>query len=360
MRVHVERLLQQRRNLVVTSRVSAPELLGRGMRIAQLRDGRVQLFAVKHRQSREVAQLAKDAALVTLRVVADGARDSVEIPGLLRQRRAHEIRALVGGALEERSQRHQLLSRGLDVALALEPRFPQHLLRSRKIAEAEDPGERVVELRLFAVEGMLELVVREEWRIPSELLRPPEYIGCCGLAVDGQSRTVHSVPVLPDPSDLERLPTSVDGELRGDACMPVMQVLPPVAPHLDPLLPALVRPQQHHLERFGEGRFAGPVAPHDQRESGPRIDRQCRRRPDPAEPLNFDRGEEHRRLRGRCGDLRAGRRGGPGLPAQRRVNRAGTVEGCEDQIAGESVGGCDPMRSTTSPSSAVSGIGSRQ
>src|ERR1700686_2351606 len=131
-------------------------------------------------------------------------------------------------------------------------RLLQDLLRRREVTESQDAGERVVELRLFAIERMLELVVREQRGIPGELVCPSERLGRGDFAFDSQRRAVDTVAVVPDPSDFERLLASIDGEARGHTRVAVVEVLPAVAPHLDALLPMLIGAEQDHLERLGE------------------------------------------------------------------------------------------------------------
>lgn len=114
---------------------------------------------IEHREPRQVAQLAKDAALVALGLAADRARNGLEIPGLRGERCSHEFRPFVGGPVEQRAQRRQCFAGLLDQMLSIETRPLQHLLRGCEVAEPEDAGERVVELRLLAIERVFELIV---------------------------------------------------------------------------------------------------------------------------------------------------------------------------------------------------------
>ena len=133
-------------------------LTGR-MRLAQGCDRFVESLSIEHGQPCQVAKLAKHAALVALGLAADRARDGVEIPGLRGERCMHQSRSFVGGPVEQRAQRRQCFARLLDQMLSVEARPLQHLLRGCEVAETEDAGERVIELRLLAIERVLELIV---------------------------------------------------------------------------------------------------------------------------------------------------------------------------------------------------------
>ena len=106
--------------------------------------------------------------------------------------------------LEERAQRRQCLARCLDLVLAIEACLLQHLLRSREIAETEDARECVVQLRLLAVERVLELVVREERRIARKLRAPIR----APSDDDGLPSTVSVEPSTPSPSFQTRATSS--------------------------------------------------------------------------------------------------------------------------------------------------------
>src|ERR1035441_5828599 len=105
-----------------------------------------------------------------------------------------------------------------------------------------------------------------------------------------------------------------------------MQVLPSVAPDLDPLLPALVGAQQCHLQGLGERRLARPVATHDQGQARPWIDRQGGGRPDATKPLDLDRREVHGRGRLRWRTGTTAPRRGLELTTQRTVDGTRTAE----------------------------------
>ena len=80
--------------------------------------------------------------------------------------------------------------------------------------------------------------------------------------------------------------------LGGDAGrMGLVQVAPAVLEHLVAAEPR-GRPGEEHLEGLGEARLARPVAPDDDREAAPGVQRQGLRGPDTAEALCGDRGEE--------------------------------------------------------------------
>ena len=110
--------------------------------------------------------------------------------------------------------------------LSVETRPLQHLLRGCEIAEPEDAGECVVELRLLAIERVLELVVREQRRVAGQLRRPSE-----GSAGAGLPSIVSVEASTPSPSFQTRATSSgcsppVHGEARGHPGVPVVQVLP--------------------------------------------------------------------------------------------------------------------------------------
>src|SRR5207244_223153 len=117
---------------------------------------------------------------------------------------------------------------------------PKRLLRGGQFVEPEDVGQRVIELRRPGIEGALELVVREQWTIRGERLRPTEPVQGARLAVDRHRRLVERRVVVPPPGDGQRLATSVHREAGADRRVPVMQVLPAVLPDTGAVLPALV------------------------------------------------------------------------------------------------------------------------
>ena len=159
MRVHVKRLLEQRGHLMRSPRVGAAQPLCGSMRVAQLLGRRVESLAVEHRQPGQVTKFAEHAALVALGIATDLARDGLEIPRFGRQGRTHQLGSLIGGPLEQRAERRQRITRRLDIVLTVQTRLLQHLLRGSEVTESEDARERVVELRLLAVERVLELIV---------------------------------------------------------------------------------------------------------------------------------------------------------------------------------------------------------
>ena len=87
---------------------------------------------------------------------------------------------------------------------------------------------------------------------------------------------------------MERLPSSVDGELRRHPRMAVMEVLPSVTPDLDALLPTLIAAEQDHLERFRERRLPRAVPSDHEGEAGSGIDVQGGGRSDATEAFHLD------------------------------------------------------------------------
>ena len=102
----------------------------------------------------------------------------------------------------------------------------------------------------------------------------------------------------------------------------VVQALPRLRPRLRALLPALQRAGHQQLEPLRERRLAAAVAADDDGQAGARLELQRRGRADPAEALDGDRAQPHRRRGGAARGRRAGVAPRPRSRASPRSSRS--------------------------------------
>ena len=166
--------------------------------------GRIEFLAVEHRQTGEVAELAKHAALVAVRVAADGARNGFEIPRLCGKRRAHQFGALVRWSCRG--------SRATPAMLRAHP-WPRvrdqgapsagSVAQSRARRDRESPRAR---RRASTARGRARArarCVKGAAGSPRAAAFPSERGDRRLLAVNGQRRAVDAVAFLPDAGDIE-------------------------------------------------------------------------------------------------------------------------------------------------------------
>jgi hypothetical protein len=209
-----------------------------------------------------------------------------------------ELRAVV---FRVQTGDERVLLRGGLLALGVERQARLRELRGERVqvAQAQDGRERVVE-RGQRVEHRRQLGVGQERPERGQVAVPAVLVE--DLRGGGAAARVpvrHAVRPLLRERDRR---AAFELELRGDARRPgVMQALPRLAPRLRALLPALERAGHQQLQALRERGLAGAVAAHHDGQAGSRLQLERRRPPDPAEPLDRDLLQPHRRraLRGR-------------------------------------------------------------
>ena len=268
--------------------------------------------------------------------------DRAQVPLLALDGRHHPPRPLVVDLAQARRRRRSRASvASFERLLAGAARLLERALRLHQVLEAQDRGERVVELRGPFVEQRAQLVVGEEGAVRAERGRPAERVEVgLRLAVElrGGRRRLEGRLGLPAPRHHARPVLALDEERRAERRRGVVEVAPALAPDGGALLPAQAVASEQHLEGLGEARLARAVAPDDERQAGTRPKLERLPRADAAEALDVDRAQEcARERRSAARRVRASRAAAPAR--QLRLERLPALEGREDEAAPRGVDG---------------------
>jgi hypothetical protein len=255
-----------------------------------------------------------------------------EIPVLALDGRHHAARPLVVNRPQSLEKATPPFGRVLQGLLTRAAGLLKRALGKDEVLETEDRGKGVVELRGSFVEERAQLVVGKERAMGAQGWGPAERVEL-GVRpageVDCDFGDLEGGTVFP-PSRNDAGPRLAFHEERGaHGRRGMMEVPPAVPPDGGALFPAQAVARQEHLQGFGEARFAGAVAPHDEGEARARGQLQVLRGADATKALDGDRAQE-----GTVGSrrrLRHGRRGRGGSPRQLRLEAVAASEGAEDE-----------------------------
>ena len=284
-------------------------------------------------QAGETAQERGVAAVVRCVLQELGDRVEVGFAGL--QRGGDERGVLIVG-VQPRGQRVLGLADGLALVVVLEPRAAELGGQLVDVGEAEHRRQRLVE-RGQRVEHRRQLGVGEE-RAEARQVALPAMLGERGGRGRAARRVVERHAVRPLLLERHGRARALQHELGRDPRRAfVVQALPRLRPRLRSLLPPLQAAGHQQLQALGERGLAAAVAADDDGQARARLERQRRRRADPAEALDGHRAQPHgrgrpvaRRFTGVAGDLDHA----PGLGLQLAGREAFEQERAENGVHG--------------------------